>query len=277
MKPRAGHGFHAWRSAAVGLLCCALLTAPAAPAAESQNAAAAASAPAVLLELFTSQGCSSCPPADRLLSSLGSMPELQTQVFALAFHVDYWNQLGWKDPFSQHRWSERQQSYTRAGWSGRVYTPQMVIQGQAECVGSDREAVLAAIARARSQAPAARLELAAEWDQRQPERLAVRLKARMLRDLKRGELQAFAAVFENGLITGVGSGENARRTLRNDYVVRRLDALFAIDPKAGGEREAVKVVGLAPDWNLRQLGIAAFLQDSETLQIHAAASSMLAP
>ena len=226
-----------------------------------------------MLELFTSQGCSSCPPADRLLSTLSSIPELQGNVIPLAYHVDYWNQLGWKDPFSQRRWSERQQHYTRAGWVGRIYTPQMVIQGRSECVGSDRQEVLAGITRAQAVAPAARLTLTPEWSDHQPARLTVRLQARILRDLKADDLKAFVAVFENGLTTSVRSGENARRRLTNDYVVRRLEPLFTIDPKAGAEHELTKTFQLAPDWKVRNLGLAALLQDPDTLQIHAATSS----
>src|SRR6185295_6297026 len=95
-------------------------------------AAGSSSAP-IVVELFTSQGCSSCPPADRLLSTLRSDP----RVVPLAFHVDYWNYIGWTDPFSSARWSQRQQAYARAFASNRIYTPQLVVNGTSECVGSN--------------------------------------------------------------------------------------------------------------------------------------------
>src|SRR5262245_2326035 len=93
----------------------------------------------VVVELFTSQGCSSCPPADRLLGELvrdGAIAD--RPVIALSFHVDYWNRLGWTDPFSRPAWSARQQAYADAMRDGRVYTPQLVIAGRSHVVGSRR-------------------------------------------------------------------------------------------------------------------------------------------
>src|SRR5690348_11228611 len=96
----------------------------------------------VVVELFTSQGCSSCPPADRLLSKLGEDPRFAGKVLPLSFHVDYWNSIGWQDPFSSARWSARQNDYARAFRSDRIYTPQTVVNGTSECVGNDERAVL---------------------------------------------------------------------------------------------------------------------------------------
>src|SRR5262245_24379168 len=93
----------------------------------------------VVGEPFTSQGCSSCPPADALLRRLGSDPALREQMLPLAFHVDSWDALGWKDPFSSPAWSERQTAYARAFGSARIYTPQAVVDGRAGCVGSDED------------------------------------------------------------------------------------------------------------------------------------------
>src|SRR5436190_18609544 len=90
----------------------------------------------VVAELFTSQGCSSCPPADALWQRLGDESPLGARIVPLAFHVDYWNSLGWKDPFSSAAWSSRQSDYARAFGSGRIYTPQAVIGGRAECLGA---------------------------------------------------------------------------------------------------------------------------------------------
>lgn len=112
----------------------------------SQTDAAADGAP-VVLELFTSEGCSSCPPADALLSKLGSSNK---SVIPLAYHVDYWNRLGWSDPFSSHEWSERQSAYARPLNLSGDYTPQMVIGGGWQCVGSDGRSIARAIAEARS-------------------------------------------------------------------------------------------------------------------------------
>jgi hypothetical protein len=99
----------------------------------SQTDAVADGTP-VVLELFTSEGCSSCPPADALLSDLGSSTK---SVIPLAYHVDYWNHLGWSDPFSSHQWSERQSAYVQALNLDGEHTPQMVIGGRWQCAGSD--------------------------------------------------------------------------------------------------------------------------------------------
>src|SRR5271170_848625 len=101
----------------------------------------------VVIELFTSQGCSSCPPADELLSRLAREGGLGGRKLApLAFHVDYWNELGWADPFSTPAWTARQQAYARSLGDDRVYTPELVVAGGAGMVGSQSGRVAEAIA-----------------------------------------------------------------------------------------------------------------------------------
>lgn len=101
----------------------------------------------VVVELFTSQGCSSCPPADKLLGELADRDD----VIALAFHVDYWNYIGWEDPFSSAAHTERQRSYASLMGSATIYTPQAIVQGTADVVGSNAAALQAAIAEASAQ------------------------------------------------------------------------------------------------------------------------------
>ena len=110
----------------------------------------------VVLELFTSEGCSSCPPADALISELGSSTK---SVIPLAYHVDYWNHLGWADPFSSRQWSERQSDYARAMNLDGEYTPQMVIGGGWQCGGSDAGSIERAVAAARSASPLGRTSI----------------------------------------------------------------------------------------------------------------------
>ncbi len=98
----------------------------------------------VVVELFTSQGCSSCPPADAFLGELARRED----VLALGFHVDYWNYIGWRDPFSSPSHSQRQQDYARRFGENRVYTPQMVVDGRAEFPGGKRGTAFAEIERA---------------------------------------------------------------------------------------------------------------------------------
>lgn len=118
-----------------------------APENESAPALNDATAPLAVLELFTSQGCSSCPPADELLRELNERAAAGENIIALSYHVDYWNYLGWKDPFSSPYYSARQTDYSEH-LSARTYTPQLVINGTSEMVGSRRTEVKAAVAAA---------------------------------------------------------------------------------------------------------------------------------
>ena len=106
----------------------------------------------IVVELFTSEGCSSCPPADALLGELATRPN----VLALSFHVDYWDRLGWKDPFSSPEATARQQHYARLLGLDTVYTPQIVVDGSWEAVGSDQAAVERALDQARRSRPRCR-------------------------------------------------------------------------------------------------------------------------
>ena len=103
------------------------------------------SASPILIELFTSQGCSSCPPADELLRTLGADPQYAGRIVPLSYHVDYWNYLGWKDPFSKEAWTQRQANYVEAMGGATLYTPQIVVHGRVELVGSKEHALKKAI------------------------------------------------------------------------------------------------------------------------------------
>jgi hypothetical protein len=221
----------------------------------------------VLLELFTSQGCSSCPPADRLLSRLAGSPEWRGRVVPLAFHVDYWNSIGWRDPFSAPAWSERQHRYARALRNGRVYTPQAVIDGRVHLVGSDEHRVLAELAKA-ARAPGPAIELETRLTGR--ELIAEIAVGPAPGAVLARPLDLLVAVFESGLETEVTRGENARRTLRNDYVVRRLDRVARLDSAAPSRHRLA--VALAAGWKPERLGAAVFLQDPETLAVAGAAA-----
>ena len=222
---------------------------------------------AVVVELFTSQGCSSCPPADRLLTRLGSDPELAKQVIPLAFHVDYWNWIGWRDPFSDAAWSQRQRVYGRGLRPGEgVFTPQAVIGGRRQCNGADVRCIQRAVQELSAQ-PAGEVTLA--FAPAAAGSLQVGVWARP--PAGGGKLDVMLAVFEKSLETAVGRGENASKTLRNDFVVRRLQRAFQLE---GGEaRRGTVAVPLDPGWNRGNVGIAVFLQDPRTRQIHAAAAA----
>jgi len=250
----------------------------------------------VVVELFTSQGCSSCPPADRLLSRLKRDPGLAGAVIPLAFHVDYWNHLGWSDPFSSPLWSLRQQDYAHAFRSNRIYTPQLVINGRTECVGSEESTVMRRIREALAAAPAVEVSLAepppaggggagapAEAGPLAGAGAAagggaaarVTVSARLLRPIAGPGLEAWVALTESGLTTAVGAGENARATLRNDQVVRRLVKAFTLPGTAGAASSAQVTLPVDGRWNRAALDVVAFLQDPRSLVIYGAASRPL--
>lgn len=167
-----------------------------------------------VVELFTSQGCSSCPPADAFLGELAQRPN----VIALAFHVDYWDRLGWRDPFSDPEATERQKRYAQALGLRTIYTPQMVIDGAIDAVGSDRARVSAALRTPKSGLPL-RLEL-------QGQDLTIAIGPGP--DAEPAAVMAFA--YRRQARTAVARGENSGRTLLDYNVVR---ARFDLGPWTG--------------------------------------------
>jgi hypothetical protein len=207
---------------------------------------AAADPRPVVVELFTSQGCSSCPPADALLGELAR----RADVVALGFHISYWDSLGWKDPLSSPSSTARQKAYARRFTDGRVYTPQMVVDGTDEMVGSDRAAVLAAVRKAR---PAAIAPVSFADDRR-----SVAIGGGV------GKGEIVLVRFAQRRTTPVGAGENTGRLADDFNGVQSLTPLgawdgsaqsFEIEPPAAGEGLAVLVQ--APDGHM--LGAAVVL------------------
>jgi hypothetical protein len=172
--------------------------------------AAAAEQPRAVLELFTSQGCSSCPPADRLLAQLAERKD----VLALSLPVDYWDYLGWKDTLANHDFSERQKEYATARGDGEVYTPQVVINGSARVVGSDRAAIEAALAGAGPSLPVP-IELASK-----PDATTVTIGAASGSAPKRGTI--WLVMYERAVTVPIEHGENSGKTITYTNVVRKL-------------------------------------------------------
>ena len=165
----------------------------------------------LVVELFTSQGCSSCPPADALL---GKMARADPGLLPLDMHVTYWDRLGWKDPFSLPQATERQRAYSALLGMDNVYTPQMVVNGRFQAVGSDRDAVAAAVAQARQQPLAVPLSLTADS-----------AGLRVVAGPGRGSATLYLVGFDPQQITEVRAGENAGRTLPEVNVVRSIAAV----------------------------------------------------
>ena len=224
----------------------------------------------VVVELFTSQGCSSCPPADQVLAALGEEPG--GAVIPLAFHVDSWNHLGWMDPFSKREWTLRQQFYARMLGGRGPYTPQAVVDGAHELVGSDERALRAAIARAAAQ-PAAAVTVAVGGD---GESVVVEASVERPAALRGRKLDVMAALYENQLSTAVPRGENGGQTLRDTRVVRLLERAVRL-PDDGPDAATARVtLQLGKGWVRQNLGVAVFVQDPKTLTIHGAANAALA-
>jgi hypothetical protein len=187
----------------------------------------------VLVELFTSEGCSSCPPADALLIRLeAEQPVPGAQIIGLSEHVDYWDGLGWRDPFSSSGFTERQEVYRRALGEPASYTPQMVVDGRTALVGSLEADIRRTIARA---AASPKAEMRLRWTGAMTSDVStIRIRIASLPELPDGEsAELWLAVTETGLATNVLRGENARRRLRHTAVARRLGRVETLPPGNG--------------------------------------------
>ena len=216
----------------------------------------------VVVELFTSEGCSSCPPADRLLAELDrSQPISGVQLIVLSEHVDYWNTLGWIDPYSSMEFSDRQRHYGEALHVEDVYTPQAVIDGRSETVGNSPPKVEAAIQQAlREKKIPLKLQVTRTAQ-------SVHVELRALEAVPRGA-QIYFALAEDSVESKVSSGENGGHMLTHTAVVRSLtkagklaaagDAGVTMDLKTNArwgkhmrvvallaEREGGKIIGAA--------------------------------
>jgi len=220
----------------------------------ASSAASSTQAPAILVELFSSEGCSSCPPADVLLREFDEARTVSgARVVALEFHVDYWDDLGWKDPFSREAWSDRQRSYTSAGVGG-MYTPAMIVDGRDAFVGSDSGRARAALGRA---AKRAHVDV-------QLTRAGSALQV-VVPKIAGPTASAWLAVSERGLWTNVERGENAGQRLLHGPVVRSLQRISG-DLSRGLEL----TLPLAEEKG--RLSFAVFVQRNESREVFGAAA-----
>lgn len=251
---------------------CAMLAAadpgpvrPAARGAAATRPAPPAPAGIAVIELFTSEGCSSCPPADEALADIrASALREEKRVYPLAFHVDYWNRLGWTDPYSDAAYSDRQRAYAEAFRTDEIYTPQMIVNGREEFTGSDRGRAARAIQTALEKPAAVTLTVAAE--SLQGDALTVRYTAAS----SPAGAVVCVAVVESGLETGVKRGENAGRRLRHENVVRAFQR-----SKLDHGEEGRAVLKLPAAMVRDHARVIAYLQDISTMAILGAADSPL--
>jgi hypothetical protein len=242
----------------LALFICALCV-PLAPAADRPSP--------VIVELFTSEGCSSCPAADRLLAKLEqTQPVPGVQVIAIEEHVDYWNQLGWTDPFSSPQYRARQNDYAVAFHAGNIYTPQMVVNGLVEFVGSDINRAYHEIGAA-AQAETTQIELATSPNPHDAEMLDLSLHLTNSKTAKLRDSSVYLAVTENNLTTLVQRGENAGRTVRHSAVVRSFGVIGKVDAKGASGGQLVSTLRLPHEWRRENLRAVVFVQERESLHI----------
>ena len=219
----------------------------------------------VIAELFTSEGCSSCPPADTLMRQLAdAQPFEGAQLVAIEEHVDYWDRLGWHDPFSSAQFTSRQTEYgARVFRSNAIYTPQLVVDGERECVGSDRGAIGAIVADS-IRRPRAAVRV-------QPVANASHLSVTVNIDVpaaveRRGVAEVFVIVAERGLVSAVRHGENGGRTLVHGAVARLLAPLGDVSNRDRAFAGTVDVA-VARNWNIGNLQIIGVIQERDSRRI----------
>jgi hypothetical protein len=200
----------------------------------------------VVVELFTSQGCSSCPPADALLGELAQRPD----IVALAFHVDYWDYIGWKDPFATRATTERQRAYARVLKQRYVYTPEMVVEGTGHDTGRERAGIERLLAQAQRRSSK---RATPELSRSSSGALTVKLAAF---PLEGQPADVTLAIYDRRHSTPVASGENQGRMLENFNIVRRLEALSRWDGSAASW--TIEDAGLKPG-----LGAAVIVQRTD--------------
>lgn len=213
-----------------------------------------------LVELYTSEGCDSCPPADRWLSS-SFVPGAAAGAVALAFHVDYWDRLGWKDRFAAAAWTKRQYAAAEAARSGLVYTPQVLLQGRDFRDWHTDRRFAAAISAASRQPERAHIALYATPQQGA---VSVNVAARVPGSADRNGAAVFVALADSGLVSDVGAGENAGKRLTHDHVVRALRGDIRID--AGGDGVGTVVLPLPAETGTA-VSIVAFVQNVATGEV----------
>jgi len=223
----------------------------------------------VLLELFTSEGCSSCPPADRLLEILDQkQPVTGANLIVLSEHVDYWDRLGWKDPFSSSQYTARQQDYTNKYNFDGVYTPQLVVDGRFGFVGSDGREASSAIQKAiREQ----KIPIEISNVSRDGNQVTAHIELHADQSFKGGRAVLYVAIADNRAESHVAHGENAGRSLAHVAVTRVLKQVGAINLDSASAKDVT--LSVQPRANGSRL--VAFIQDPKSGHVLGVAAQKL--
>ena len=214
-----------------------------------------------LVELYTSEGCDSCPPADRWLSSLGPKGYAPDRVVPVALHVDYWDYIGWKDPYARQAHSARQRKMAKLARAAMVYTPQVMLQGQ-DFRSWGSGAFDQAVSKINAQPAKARISLT--LDTRRKDAFEVEAAAELLGAAPGPDLALFLGVYENKLVSEVKAGENRGKSLPHDYVV--LEWAGPLEFKGGKLAERL-VLPLLPKAVAGHSGVVAFVQNRATGEV----------
>lgn len=212
-----------------------------------------------VLELYTSEGCDSCPPADKWVSELPAKKLETSRLIPLAFHVDYWNYIGWTDPYSQARFSDRQREHSRRRGASFVVTPQLLLNGQdyrRALVFDDINGKVNAINQTKPQADIS-LKLGSNGN-----RLESHLEISVGGSAEQRRAGVYLALYENNLVTTVKAGENKGLTLRHDFVVRELVGPLALNDK--GTLTHTQSFQLDPRWKPHDTYLAVFVQHPQS-------------
>jgi hypothetical protein len=210
-----------------------------------------------LLELYTSEGCSSCPPADKWLSGIESSDKL----VPLAFHVDYWDYIGWKDRYAKADFSERQRQAALTARSDTVYTPQVIFNGSDFRGWHNGSSLTQSIAAAQKQP--ARASLSLNLTPLVSGEIRVQASAQSVQVADRKNADVFIAVYENNLKSVVNAGENSGRVLNHDYVVREWFGPYHLDDNGASQQN----ITLKSEWKGRNAGVATFVQNRRNGEI----------
>jgi hypothetical protein len=213
-----------------------------------------------LLELYTSEGCNSCPAADTWLRSLPSQGFRPDQVIPLALHVDYWDYLGWRDRFAQAIFTQRQRAIAALHRARTIYTPQFLLHGKDFRAWP---ALQPAVERINS--TPARAHLTIQLREAQSQELEIQVSAQVPAPGDRQQAALFVALYENNLQSDVKAGENTGRTLHHDFVVRRWLGPVPIDSQ--GEIAYTSRLSLAPEWKAADLGLVVFVQQQQNGEV----------
>jgi len=243
------------------------------PAQKAASDGASAGVP-VIVELFTSEGCSSCPPADAFIAKLeAQQPIPNTQVIVLEEHVDYWNSDGWIDPYSSREWTLRQQDYAATLGNKNPYTPQLVVAGQKEMIGSREDLVAQAIEKAAATQAGARVSVSVAASAK-PSNEDAAVSVDQLTGVPHGDKpKVWLAVTESGLHSAVRAGENSGQDVHHASIVRLLRKVATIDQNKSSSYAATTSVHLDPSWKRQNLHVVVFVQEKKSHQIVAVAAA----